>query len=288
MFELIEAVRERIAPLTVVDVGAMSIGDESTLPYRALIAKGIAKVIGFEPIPEECAKLNELARPGDRYLPYAVGDGTTRTFHLCSTNMTSSLYRPNDALLDRFSLLSELVQVLKTFPIETHRLDDIPEVRGADYLKLDVQGAELDVIRGGTEILRDVLVIETEVEFVPLYEGQPLFAEVDQALRAAGFLFHRFVGLQGRTFRPFAAKKPTPTRGQLLYGDAVYVKSFLSFRELGVDKLLKLAVIMQEVYASHDMTMLALQVAEDLGGPKLWDALSEALIGVVKERPPLL
>lgn len=287
MFELVEAVRDRIGPLTVVDVGAMIIGDGSDVAYRALVEKGLARVIGFEPIAEECARLNAVARPGDLYLPYAVGDGTTRTFHRCSTNMTSSLYRPNDALLERFSNLIELVRVLETFPIETHRLDDIPEVRGTDFMKLDVQGAELDVIRGGAEVLRDVLVIETEVEFVPLYEGQPLFAEIDQALRAAGFLFHRFVGMQGRTFRPLAAKNPTPDRGQLLWADAVYVKSFVAFRELTVDQLLKLAVIMHQVYASNDMTMLALQVAEQLGGPKLWDSFCEVLVGRIKERPPL-
>jgi hypothetical protein len=178
--------------------------------------------------------------------------------------------------------------VVSTSPIETHRLDDIEAVRGTDFLKLDVQGAELDVIQGAPSLLLDVLVVETEVEFVPLYQGQPLFAEVDQALRAAGFMFHHFTYLQGRTFRPFVAKNPQNFNGQQIWSDAVYVKSFLDFRTLGVDKLLKLAVIMLEVYGAADMAMLEIQVAEELGGPRLWDDLSKRMTGTVKERPPLV
>jgi len=52
-------------------------------------------------------------------------------------------------------------------------------------LKIDVQGAELAVISGAQEMLRNVAVVEVEVEFVPLYVGQPLFADVDAAMRAA-------------------------------------------------------------------------------------------------------
>ena len=46
-----------------------------------------------------------------------------------------------------------------------------------------MQGAERDVIEGASDTLKGVSVVHTGVEFVPLYEGQSLFAEVDQALR---------------------------------------------------------------------------------------------------------
>ena len=42
----------------------------------------------------------------------------------------------------------------------------------------------LQVLRGATNLLNRICVVESEVEFVPLYVNQPLFADVDAELRA--------------------------------------------------------------------------------------------------------
>ena len=93
--------------------------------------------------------------------------------------------------------------VTSTSPIKTTRLDDVEGLPPIDFLKLDVQGAELDVLRGATQTLENVLVIESEVEFVPLYKDQPLFGEMQVFLRERGFLFHKLLDIAGRSFRPF-------------------------------------------------------------------------------------
>jgi FkbM family methyltransferase len=49
------------------------------------------------------------------------------------------------------------------------------DIRQIDFLKLDTQGAELDVLRGGEQSLSPVRALEIEVEFNPIYIGQPLF-----------------------------------------------------------------------------------------------------------------
>jgi methyltransferase FkbM-like protein len=112
--------------------------------------------------------------------------------------MTSSLYAPNTPLLAAFDRLEELVRVVREIPIETHRLDDVPEAAGADYLKIDVQGAELDVLRGAPRLLAEALVVHAEVEFVPLYREQPLFADVDRTLRGAGYGLFALEEIQSR------------------------------------------------------------------------------------------
>jgi FkbM family methyltransferase len=270
--------------IQIVDVGAMDIGEPA---YAPLLSLPGSRVVGFEPNPEECERLNAKEGSVHRFVPTFVGDGRTRTFHWCEWAATSSLYTPHRKLLDRFTELGELVVTKETSRVETKRLDDIPECRGSDFVKIDVQGATLDVIRGGPEVLRAALVVQCEVEFVPLYEGEPLFAEVDLAMRELGYLFHRFTHLSTGTFAPLRRKPNSPPNGQVLWTDAVYVKSFLDFASLAPTDLLKLALIMELQYGSFDLALLALQHREEQVHDGLWDRYSTMLTGRVKERPPL-
>ncbi|MBK6515614.1 MAG: FkbM family methyltransferase [Polyangiaceae bacterium] len=64
-----------------------------------------------------------------------------------------------------------------------------------------MQGATLDVLRGAEKTLESCVVVQCEAEFVPLYEGEPLFAEIDLEMRRHGLL-HRFLFLAERTFAP--------------------------------------------------------------------------------------
>ena len=74
-------------------------------------------------------------------------------------------------------------QVVATEAVDTVRLDDVAETAGAEMLKIDIQGGELMAMRHAEARLRDMLVIHTEVEFLPMYVDQPLFSDVDQFLR---------------------------------------------------------------------------------------------------------
>ncbi len=245
--------------LKIVDIGAMSLG-EGTDPYSLLLRTLDCEVLGFEPLEEECAKLNRAAGENRTFLPFVIGDGSEQTFYECAAPMTSSIFEPDTALLDMFQSLEELVRVVATRRVRTRRLDDIPQARGADFLKVDVQGAELMVLQGAQEMLRDVLVIQTEAEFLPLYKGQPLFADVDAFLRGRGFVLHRLPVLAGRTFKPLTlVDNPYAAMSQVLWCDAVYVRDFMAFDRLAPDSLLKLAAILHENYASHDLAAVALR-----------------------------
>lgn len=255
--------------LKIVDVGAMSLG-EGTEPYAALMQATPCDVIGFEPVTDELDNLKQTRKKNERFLPYFVGDGSRRTFYECNFPMTSSLFEPNTALLAKFQRLEEFIRVVKTYPVETKRLDDIPRVRGTDLLKVDVQGAELLVFRGGVNILKDVLVIQTEVEFLPLYKEQPLFAEVDAFLRGQGFQFHRMSSQSGRTFKPLVVNNDLDAAmSQILWADAIYVRDFMAFRQLAPAALLKLACILHENYHSFDLAALALEAYDRQTGAQI-------------------
>jgi FkbM family methyltransferase len=246
--------------MTAVDVGAMlRSGDVD--PFARLNKLGRLNVIGFEPQPAECEKLNALALPGRRYLPYAVGNGLPRSFYVTNTGMTSSLLRPNLRLAQLFNNLAELMQVVATPLVDTVRLDDVAEIRdqGCDLLKLDTQGSEAEILGHASEILKRCLIIQTEVEFVPLYEDQPLFADVDQLLRGRGFMFHRFLGVSGRTYKPLMLNdNPNAVISQMLWSDAVYVPDLARLDRLEPGALLKLAALLHEIYKSFDLCHVVL------------------------------
>jgi FkbM family methyltransferase len=261
-----------IEPIKVVDVGAMSLGDENDV-YANLAKSAPVEVVGFEPVEAEIEKLRSLYPTGRTYLPYAIGDGGRHTFHECNFPMTSSLLEPNLELIGKFQALAELMQVVSKTEMDTKRLDDIPEVAGTDFLKLDVQGAELMILKGGEKLLDDVLVVHAEVEFVQLYKDQPLFGDVDTYLRSKGFTFHKFTGITGRAFKPLIWKGDVYSNlSQGLWSDAVYVRDFMKFDQVPTAKLLKLATILHEVYRSIDLAALALSAADARDGTALQPA----------------
>lgn len=248
-------------PLRCVDVGALALSGDLD-PWVQWAQIGCAEVLGFEPLKEQCADLNDQAQKSGtsmRYLPWALGDGNEYTLHITNSPMTSSLFPPARSTVDLFPALGELMQVVKQEVLQTHRLDDIIEAQYTDFLKLDVQGAELMILENAKETLNSVAVIQCEVEFIELYDGQPLMADVDSYLRSQGFAFLRFAYTMGRPFMPLRMKQsPYASMSQTLWGDAIYVRDFRR-REEWSDRQLKAAIfVLHELYQAADLTTLLL------------------------------
>ena len=91
-----------------------------------------------------------------------------------------------------FNCFADWGEVVEHQTISTSTLDDVSELAPVDFLSIDVQGSELAVFRHGRRRLADVVAIQTEVSFVPLYENQPTFADLDAELRDQGFIPHTF------------------------------------------------------------------------------------------------
>jgi FkbM family methyltransferase len=268
-------------PLRCLDVGALALEGESE-PWVRWAQEGCAEVIGFEPIKEECERLNlRAAEQGGsiHYLPWALGDGKEHTLHVTNMPMTSSLYAPARSTIDLFSALGDLMQVEERVRLMTRRLDDVEQARHADFIKLDVQGAELMVLKNATSSLRNVAVLQCEVEFIELYEGQPLFADVDAFLRAQGFCFLRFAYTMGRPFRPLQkAGDPGMVISQLLWADAIYVKDFRQ-RNQWTDRQLKAAVfLLQELYGASDLASLLLAELDHRQGSQWQEAYLRSVL----------
>lgn len=245
-----------VGQIEVVDIGAAY---SETPVYEALIASGRARLTGFEPDREACRRLSERFGPPHRFFEYFVGSGGPATFHETNWALTGSLFEPNSPLLEKFQNLAEVVTPKANWPVETVRLDDVPGLDAMDFLKIDVQGAELMIFENAPRLLSRCQVVHCEVEFVELYRGQPLFAEVDACLRRMGFQFHTFAGISGRPFKPLARdpKALQPIR-QYLWADAIYVRDWMRLEKVDTPELKKYALLAGEMLGSPDLCHLLL------------------------------
>ena len=259
------------APLIeVIDIGSNP-AHHATVPpqYNSLFQRGRCRVTGFEPGEKAFAALQEFMGPKSRYFPYAIGDGTTQTLYECAFDVMTSLYEPNEELLQHFHLLDRAAKVVGTCRVDTKRLDDIPEIKSCDYIHMDVQGAELQCLQGGEKLLHDVVVVHAETNFLPMYKNQPLFSEVEIYLRSRGFMLHRVEGLQTRTLRPLCLNgNALAGWHQWFWGDSVFIRDITTWHLMSPEALLKMAAILHELYHAFDMVQAILMVCDTKTGGK--------------------
>jgi FkbM family methyltransferase len=266
--------------INILDVGAALCEQPS---YQSFIDARRARIFGFEPDAEQCARLNREYGEPHRFLPYFIGDGQPATFHQTNWSLTGSLYEPNSPLLEKFQHLAEIMSPVGTHAVSTVRIDDVAEIDDVDFVKIDVQGSELAVFRNASRILAGTLLIQTEVEFVEFYKGQPMFADVDIFLRNNGFQFHTFDGFGTRAFKPLIINGDE-NRGlrQWLWSEAFYVRDWMHLESLTEMKLRKYAVLAHDLLRSYDLAHLVL-VALD---KKTGGGLATAYLNRLGESPP--
>jgi FkbM family methyltransferase len=261
-----------IPRINILDIGAML--EDGSDRYDPLIAQGLAQVTGFEPNPTEFAKLSGRSGPY-RYLPIFLGDGESATFRFTRYPGCSSLLEPDPAVIDLFETIGcadgpRNFEVIASERVQTTRLDDLRADLRADFVKIDVQGAELMILRNGARLLAETLVIETEAEFVPLYRDQPLFGDIQCFLRGEGFLLHKFVDFGGRPFRPMRPTNPFAPISQAMWADAIFVRDFSRLDTYSDEALLKAAAILDVVYQSCDLVGLLLREFDRRRNGTLW------------------
>ena len=146
-------------------------------------------VHAFEPIPELFEALTERTRDCsnvERYALALAGESGTAEMWVSGGAMdqSSSLRTPR-------THLEELPDITfdRKITVRTVSLDDWASSRGeVDALWLDLQGSELDALRGGERLLSSVNVICAEVHVTELYEGVPMYPEIRAWLEDRGFV----------------------------------------------------------------------------------------------------
>lgn len=171
---------------TINDIGA---ADGLFWKWTILARSGIVNGVGFEPDEFEVGKLNTLY-PFVNFIPNAIGGKKGKTsFHIAENMPCSSLRAPDMKVLGRFPIRSCFATKRK-FEIEVDTLEASLKSNGIqkiDFLKVDVQGAENDILKGAGAMLDDVLAIELETHILPLYKGEDVLWKLIDMLAKKGF-----------------------------------------------------------------------------------------------------
>jgi FkbM family methyltransferase len=214
-------------PFGYVDVGARGGVQTHCEPVAEL-----ASVMLFEP-DESC--LEDLkASLGQRWRQTAiepVGLGARSgpaTLNLYAHGVNHSLLAVNPAFRDRYGVAS--LADAGTASIELATLDEVLFERHAgdsqwgEFLKLDAQGAEIDILKGAARTLTErTVAVLAEFSFIQIYRDQPCFSELERFLADRGFTFYGFHSIQGWS-RKFLDKCSARGRERLCFGDAVFLR----------------------------------------------------------------
>ncbi len=228
------------------------------------------RLYGFEPDKPEVDRLNSESRK--RGLDFRYFDGalwshaTDVTFYENKSPGGGSCYPQNTTLTHRWKFENHTDLFLSRdifYPIgetqwRTTSLDDWSKTTGIgdlDFIKLNVQGAELEILKGSATLLDSVVGIMTEISFVESYHQRPFFSDIDAFLRTNNFAFFDLIGLHymGRASSPVTTRHLPglyPLWGQLIEAHGVYFKDPIDMAARGVsidhfdrNKLLKLACL---------------------------------------------
>ena len=272
--------------VTVVDAGARYGIHPSWEPVKDIVNFSL-----FEVEPIECARLTKkyadmknvqvsgiALGSGEMDLKFAIREhrGLTSTFSL-SDEVLRDNYKPAE------------FQESSNFTAKVMPLDALFQNKSVDFLKLDVEGAELDILNGAETLMStSILGIRSEVCFSQVYKDAPLFGDLDRKIREFHFqLVNLDYNGRGAAKNEFTFEH---RYGRLISTDAVWVlpiSRFTSHNDVEMsEKIVKQALFLM----LNGATDLAVDVLDEslLLGLSLFQTSSSPIAIALKKRLALL
>ena len=197
---------------TVFDIGANN-GQFAKKIHEALPN---AKIYSFEPL-KDCydilVKTFEKENVQFKAFNFALGQENNETVIKLNNFSPSSSILPMTKEHEKLYPKNKEVAERK---ITIRRLDDVAkelEITDDIFIKIDVQGFEDKVIKGGSHTISKAKIILVENSFIPLYEGQPLFGDIHKLLSELGFNY------SGHGDQHWNEKT-----NELIYEDSIYTR----------------------------------------------------------------
>jgi FkbM family methyltransferase len=197
---------------TIIDVGACTGG--FALEICEILPQ--AKIYSFEPLIDSFRQLNKNLSQKAKFEAFnlALGDkkGKERIYH--------NEFSPCSSLLKAGAVLNQQLPFTQNFSeeiITVDTLDNVAENLDLEQnilVKMDVQGFEDKVIRGGMNVLQRTKLIIVETSFREIYKDQPLFSDI----------YHILVDELGFSYGGSWSQQKSPIDGSPFQEDSIFIK----------------------------------------------------------------
>lgn len=258
--------REKLFKIHFLDIGAAD-----GLNDNMLWLKEILKVSAFEPDYRSNEALKKLLKK-QGVSEFSVHNNSisskeeSKTLYLTKKPKCSSLFKPNFQLIEALGIESKF-EIVEKVEVDCTTIDK--KVESTDWIKLDIQGYELEALKGAEKNLQDTIVVSSEIEFIDLYEGQPTYTEIDNFLQSKGFQIIEMITNR----RPFKTKVQSTLisffdEKMLVDGEAIFLnRKYLPYNlaetSINPEKLTKAILILMH-YKKLSLAFAIIDRAIDL------------------------
>jgi FkbM family methyltransferase len=166
--------------------GVLHIGAHVGQEYKTYQRLGINNVMFFEPIQSTFQRLKENVGDNAILVNTALGDieGEVEMFtESINEGQSSSILQPEYHLIQHPNIQFNGKETVKITKLDNF----IEDKEKYNFINVDVQGYELEVFKGGSEYLKSIDYIMTEVNRAELYKGCAQIGEIDNYLSGYGF-----------------------------------------------------------------------------------------------------
>lgn len=185
-FRIVQGIHKKYSTIrTIIDVGA----NQGQFALAAREFYPTSRIISFEPLEDVCTKYRRNTAKYTNMEVFNMALGSQKgviDFYKNNHSHASSALPISAEQVAAIPQTSKATMV--KVPID--RLDhvlSVEQMQSPVLLKLDVQGFERNVLEGSSGILHKINYVLIEASFVPMYEGEPLFDEMNDYLKNLGF-----------------------------------------------------------------------------------------------------
>jgi len=175
--------------------GVLHIGAHIGQEYILYAGSGIVNIAMFEPVPSTFGQLKQRIPTGAILHNVALGNENTEIeMHIETRNQgqSNSILTPKIHLIDYPKITFD-----DKITVNMVRLDDfLVDQHKYNFINIDVQGYELEVLKGASNLLHTIDYVACEVNRCELYDGGALVDDISSFLSEYGF---KQIGIKWQT-----------------------------------------------------------------------------------------